>query len=656
MKKFGIILVIITILLELTIFNINFYSSLLSKGKQIEFDNDELIEKTTVSDDYQIVELNDLDTEVKNLYIKFDNASYEKAIKYELYYSDETTVSGQLWSKEYVEGAPKTQNTILSLSGKIGFIKIKIFDTSINISNIKINSTYPFEFNLFRVLTIISIGLLIYSIKNHSFWNNELKDWKMAERFAIYLLLNISILIMVWFNYYNYSSIPSVRQDFYSKDFVKALSKGQLYLDLEPSKKLTDLDNPYDYALRVENEVYRNQHYIWDAALYNGHFYAYFGVLPAITIMVPFHLITHKYLPSGYLVAFFTVLTMAGLTLLLIHIYKKYFEKVKFKYFFACLAMLLWGTFLTWINIAPRFYELAAVSGMAFVVWGIYLILSCPKEDAISYKRLTCGCLSMALAVACRPTMLLTSLVIAPFLLKIIFKDFKEKKVIKSLASIVVPYALVGIALMIYNYLRFDNPFEFGINYQLTLNDTAHLAFRPITLLVGFFTDLFNFPIIKPVFPFIFTNANILHTFAYYYVEDMPAGVFFMAPICFAIFGIKSFIKSKQSRDLKQLVVMLLVTGIVMITVCSIRAGTTGRYLLDFAWIFVLAGIIIFLEILNGINEKEEKWASKILAIILVYTLAINLLSGFSTVGSNSMKLYSPLLFYKIQNLLMFWL
>ena len=43
----------------------------------------------------------------------------------------------------------------------------------------------------------------------------------------------------------------------------------------------------------------------------------------------------------------------------------------------------------------------------------------------------------------------------------------ERRRVWALLVAVVVPIAVVGLGLMLYNALRFDSPFEFGIRYQL---------------------------------------------------------------------------------------------------------------------------------------------------------------------------------------------
>jgi hypothetical protein len=59
--------------------------------------------------------------------------------------------------------------------------------------------------------------------------------------------------------------------------------RGHTYLPVEPDPRLLQLSDPYD---PVANRPYR----LWDASLYHGRYYLYYGPAPAITLMLPWRL------------------------------------------------------------------------------------------------------------------------------------------------------------------------------------------------------------------------------------------------------------------------------------------------------------------------------------------------------------------------------
>lgn len=380
----------------------------------------------------------------------------------------------------------------------------------------------------------------------------------------------------------------------YNNNLVKAFSKGEVYLSDTPDvSKLEELENPYDTIER--DKLQRDVDYIWDAAYYNGNYYVYFGALPAVLIMVPYYKITGKLLSTATVTMIFSLLAVPVLVLITRKLFIKFFEKMPFKYMALSSIMMVVGTVLVWINVAPRFYELVTVAGFFFAILGFLFVLDSEKDSKVSYLKMFLGALSLALSVACRPTQLFASLLIVPILLKIFIRNIKEKKdILKNIFVVAVPYVVIGLLVMRYNYLRFGSPFEFGEKYQLTINNMKNLSLRLINIPTGILCILFGLPTFKATFPFLHSNGNIIDTYSYFYVEDMIGGVFFLAPIAFFCFGIIWLWKKSKNKDLKILTTTFLTVGMIFSLFISLKAGATGRYLLDFAWLFVISRNIDF--------------------------------------------------------------
>lgn len=651
-KNLSIILkaLLIAVFLEITIFNIKAYRLDFSKAQEISFFEEEIEDMQVENNGFSKVNLENIDTEIKTIYVKFKNLNPNDYIEYQISYSDETTKERNLPKKEYFEKIEESQYTAVYLSGKVESLSISYSKDS-ELEEIQLNTPIPFNFNIFRTIIVTLIILLIYSLKTHSFWQEAYTKENVKGQRVYSLILTFFILILCFFNIFN----EYIETDLYNKDFVEALENGQTYLLEEPSEKLLSLENPYDTVER--SSIKRGEDYIWDTALYNNHYYVYFGILPALILFLPFHIITGTFLKTSVVVLLFSVLSAIMLALIIEYIFKKHFSKLPFKMLVFSEISILFGSFLIWINVAPRFYEMVNVAGLYFSLQGIYLFLTIKKGGELSFKKLGLGALCLALAVACRPTTLIASIIIIP----IIWNLFKQKKankkeVLKLILVVMIPYIVVGLLLMYYNYIRFGSIFEFGAKYQLTMNDMRNLKNRLITIPAGFIYNLFNLPSFIGEFPFMQVNSNIPEIFAYYYVEDMPGGVFILAPIAFAVFGIKKFLKTSKNTELKNLVVVILAVGIILNIIIVMQGGSTGRYLLDFAWYFVLAGILIYLENYQNTKTVEaKKILEKIFVGLMSFTLIINILTGFLTTSGVGMKRVSPQVYFNVEYSISFW-
>lgn len=661
-------IIIISLFIEFTIFNIKSYRFLFDFDKKEATYTQDQIEINSDKTDYSLKNLE----KVKTIYIETNG---NDKIEYNIKYTDAAVSNNYLSPKKYIEELEPSKYTAVSFCGEIKELHI-IFDEQTNINKIVINKTIPISVNILRVCIIAFVLFTIYSLKNHKFWDESYSEKSIVQGEIMLGILVFSILLCSMFCLYNGNN----KNDFYTKDFVKSLSNFQISLEQKPSEELLNLDNPYDYSqresLKGSTEETYGRPYMYDVALFGGEYYVYFGVLPAILLFLPFYAITGKYLLAAYGVFIFAALAMIVAVLLIKRIYLKWFKKLPFKLLVAAEIVLLFGIGIFPTITSPRFYEVITISGLFFAMMGLYFIIGINSKTKSKKMKLFVGCLSLALAVACRPTQIFTSLIAIPFFISLLKEanqidktknnsKAKHKELVDTLANILVPYMFIGVILMEYNYARFGNPFDFGEKYQLTLYNANETKLNIFSLFQGVVTALFNLPLFKMDFPFVTSHQYSLPVYAHLYVEDISAGLFFLSPICFILFTLKRFIKQckeeeKESKANKEILVfvisLLVVAGIILLYTVA-KAGITIRYFLDFAWLLVIASIIIFFKNYESKKSAEsKKILETIIITIAVITFIYNFLQGFNgDAYGRGMQNVNPAMFERIKNMFIFW-
>lgn len=243
--------------------------------------------------------------------------------------------------------------------------------------------------------------------------------------------------------------------------------KGQLNLDVEVDPRLAAMENPYDFQAREELKL--DDAWAWDNAFYKGKFYVYFGAVPALIIFAPYKLIVGKDLAAYQATQIFAGFFIVGLFALFYFLAKKFFPRMSFGVYLAS-AVALSLVSISYCTEAPALYCAASSSGLCMEVWSIYFFARAAWSDdsrRIFFAEIFIGGILGALAFACKPTVALANLLVLPLLPKFFAKD----NPLKIFIVLSVPYLITGAALMAYNYLRFDNAFEFGQAYQLTVAD-----------------------------------------------------------------------------------------------------------------------------------------------------------------------------------------
>ena len=658
LKKYILKVIIITIICELTIFNINSYRTAFSKYEQKEYFIDELKLKNlsynkekssfVMKEENAYLIIDDLNCKVGTVYI---NASAEdkNAIEYSVMYSDETTKNyREMPSKYLVNSIERSKYITCFLSGKSEKIAIKLHadkGTSIKLDSIKINSKVPFSFNLVRVLTIILIFILLYCLKHIKLFNKTFEEDKQNAVKIIFSTINFFIILIVIIGI----NTIGKNDDIYCKDFAESISKGKFYLEKEPNKELLELENPYDNTLR------NRERDGWDIALFDGKFYVYFGILPELVLFVPYLIIFGKFLPSGVGVLIFSIFATMGLGTLLLEILEKWFSKIPVKIFFYCEVILLSGSVIFNLVGRPEFYEIAVSSALCFTIYGILFSFRFFVQEEKKYVNLLMGSTFLALSVACRPIALLVSLIILPLIIMKFIKDIREKNnIIKLIASVAIPYLTIGILLMIYNYIRFKNPLEFGAHYQLTVNDMRNLKYRFMTIPVGLYTAFLKIPHFISKFPFIKTDGETINFFGYFYTEDNIGGLFILVPTTMAI--LLAHKVQFKNKKIEYLVKSFTIVGLIICIISIVEAGVLQRYLTDYAWLLIISSLIILLTIYEEFKSAESrKIFVKLLGFCAAFVFLVNLFSGGIVGEKNLMQENSPDTYYNLRYTICFW-
>lgn len=287
------------------------------------------------------------------------------------------------------------------------------------------------------------------------------------------------------------------------EQMTDALLEGHLYLDLEPSESLLALDNPYS----AEERMADRPEYQWDTAYYNGHFYMYFGIVPVLILFLPLRLIG-IHLVGYQATQIFIVLAILAFFAILKLFTEQYCRNLSLPAFVSLFCMC--SGISLWLCIKePSLYCTAIASGLAFALWGFYLsyrglVLAGSERSRILF--IVFGALCSALAFGCRPPIGLSCIILLPLGIHFLRYASSNHQRIRGIVAFLVPFVVVGILLMLYNEARFENPFEFGQSYQLSVADQTSLSETEVPLctwLNGIVYQFLATSEISEEFPFI---------------------------------------------------------------------------------------------------------------------------------------------------------
>jgi hypothetical protein len=258
--------------------------------------------------------------------------------------------------------------------------------------------------------------------------------------------------------------------------------------------------------LSPDSAVRARAPYKLDAALYKGRYFLYYGVTPAVLVLLPYTALSHQEM---------------GLEV-------------------ACLIVVLFGFGMSvvWLdrlqvwresNWGPGF-AIVAVSVMAVVPGTLFLVRRSSFYDlpiATGYACICCfwfalfnfwrlgrpviwTCVASAaygLAVGCRPNLIF----VGPLFLALVVLRTRAARVplLPCMISAIVPAFLIGSCLGWYNWARFGNPLDFGFTHGVSAffsNGNALFSSRFIGANLSWY--LLTPPILAPRFPFDFPIAS----------------------------------------------------------------------------------------------------------------------------------------------------
>ncbi len=426
---------IIALFLEVIVFNITSYRILLGNFEKREFNKFEFVQ---YEGSKAILKVDNINANIATIKVNF-NEKIEDIREYKIYFSDETSSNYRgLNSKNYIPENEKSKYIPVYLSGNVSGIEIAI-DKDIyqnnQLDSIVINEKIPFEFNIIRFLIIFGISIIIYFLKYEKSMNEEYSSKNLTQELALLFTLAIFFAISMFINQ---NSIEPDEHKVYNEKFVDAVYHGSVSLEDKPSDKFLELENPYDDLERSKLE--RGKDYLWDTAYYNGKYYVYFGILPLLVFFLPYYAVTKHYLDMAIVIFILSMLIFILMKEILLKIVTRYFNKISFKFVLYSLIILCSGSLILYADGMSRFYELAVLSGLTCVLFGIYFILKSLENENKKYINIFWGSLFLALSVACRPTDLFASLLILPYLIKLLIENVKlfksdKKPLLKLIVS-----------------------------------------------------------------------------------------------------------------------------------------------------------------------------------------------------------------------------
>lgn len=260
---------------------------------------------------------------------------------------------------------------------------------------------------------------------------------------------------------------PGASQDSYNL-LVQGFSSGQLNLKEDAPPGLAKLSDPYDPNLNAPFIGTVN-----DLTYYKGKLYLYFGVTPALVFFWPYYALTGHFLSERAAVAFFTGIGFAAIAGILRAMRRRYFPETG--KWIPVAGTIMPGLALA-LTLSVNVHETVIACGFGFAMLALAAVWAALHEPERRVFWLALASVAYGLAIGARPNLLYGAVI----LLVPVFQARRQpagqapRRIVSSFLAAAAPITCIGLGLMLYNFLRFNNPFEFGLHHQL------NSSYRPL--------------------------------------------------------------------------------------------------------------------------------------------------------------------------------
>lgn len=352
--------------------------------------------------------------------------------------------------------------------------------------------------------------------------------WLIAVSVTLFLFWTSSTFAKFWYE-------PGREPSNYAL-LSEAFQKGQLYFDVVPEPEILENPDPYDpYSRRYPS-------FIWDASWYKQKYFLYFGPIPALLLYLPSSVVAHHRLTDDLAVMLLSIATIGALYATCLSASRRLLRRSPPGGTLPWFLYVAFGSSIS-LQLGGGMYVVAALSGMLFQLISLLFLIRCITDETPKHRHAFFAGLSALAAIGSRPTHMLVALCGGLLLCAFAFKDGQRKITLKTATTFAAPLFLGGALLAWYNYARFDSIFEFGLSYQLGLDNFTkqplcalqNVLNQPRLLSVQAWYLLLQPPYLVAEFPYLsfkrFPPRELIDPELTYLGADPVTGLFAVSPL-----------------------------------------------------------------------------------------------------------------------------
>lgn len=539
---------------------------------------------------------------------------------------------------------PLTEYTIVNATGEVYGIALRLDCTeqqARTLSELTLNAAIPFDIDGCRIAVMLIAFSMVWYLRPRS------------RAFAIGYVPNFKKSCIVWgcltgcilIAFVLFTTVFAEKSYVFDRvadrsyfELAQALAQGRFSLLEEPSQGLKTMMFPYSPADRSYDKI----PFLWDHAYYEGAYYVYFGILPALIFHLPYYLITGGEFPNYVALLIVDIIAAAALVYLLNTIIRRWFPEMSWGGFVCALLIMVFGSWALFLLKGANIYTLPIAVGLMCVFWALAFWIRSTMGSKIDIRFASAGSFFAALTLASRPQLFL----VCVFGLVLFIGALLRGKG-KGPQNIIIFTPIIIVALLVgsYNFARFGSFIDFGANYNLTTNDMTQRVWTIDKIPQAIYYYLFMPPEFSHLSPYIVLQGSPSWFIGMTVWEETYGGLLAVAPVL--LLGVLLLGNKEVAKTVKVLSLFGIICALVLVVFDSESAGQLMRYICDFGTFLSLPALFVQLHYASCVfkaHEVEEVWGVEgpstiglpsrsdgyrsvqlIMTLTLVYTVAFQL-------------------------------
>lgn len=476
---------------------------------------------------------------------------------------------------------------------------------------------------------------------------NPTQMWSSPAARRAVALACLTAAMLSFYIWIAHTSLPTndvvlVRGGYYTQ-LAESLVDGDLDLGVAPKPRLLELDDPYDPVANTRLRLH-------DASLYDGRYYLYFGITPALLAFVPAHVLGVG-LAESTAAALFAGAAFLLAALLLLYLLDRLAPGRPGWLAWLGVAALGLANVAPFLLRRPAVYEVAITAGLCMSTLTVLLAARAALGARHRLWLLAGSGVALGLAIGARPHLFLVGVVPLWALWRIAGGASRTTRA-RALIALGAPVLGALVLLGAYNLARFGSVAEFGASYQLAnIDPTEYDRFDLARLGPGLFFYFLAPPAFGSAFPFVTLDPQwpwgVLP--GSYGSIEIVAGALALAPLLLAapLGGAYLALRGGSADARSAGRVVLLLTGVaIIVALVPILAfdSATQRYEADWTTLALIAALLAVCRLLVDASPARHMMTralAGLAALSLVYSSMVGV--ALSMVGYyDGLRLGSP--------------